>query len=40
MPLSQVEIQSTNKLGNLPGYAYIAKDNKSGVIVLQEVFDL
>lgn len=36
MPLTQVELPSTNKLGSLPGYVS-SGDFKAGVIVVQEV---
>ena len=39
MPLNQIEIQSTNKLGTLPGYVSLG-NHKAGVIVLQEVLFL
>ena len=36
MPLTQVTIPSTNKLGSLPGYLS-AGEHKQGVVVIQEV---
>jgi hypothetical protein len=38
MPLSQVTIESANKLGSLPGHVSdLSGEHKKGVIVIQEV---
>lgn len=36
MPLTHVELPSSNKLGSLPGYVS-SGDFKAGIIVIQEV---